>query len=513
MRVDYENERFVAKQVEAQYKNECKTACKAVIDFSNFDEPLKKFREERLSEIQKLMTNITISQLHEYYKSGQLLVSDVVYYYVDRIEKYDMDKLNSVICLNPELNEILETYDQGKIVGALWGVPLLLKDNICTKDNMPTTAGAFVFKNMIAEKDAFIVQKLRAAGAIILGKTNLSEWANFMTNESTNGYSGIGGQTKNPYGLYDVGGSSSGSAVAVAANFCMAALGTETAGSIVYPASQNSVIGIKPSLGLVSRSGIIPITMAQDTAGVMANSIEDVRLVLNEIAGKDEEDYETVIAENVQAEVKELNHLDKIKIAVIDLDFPRAEEDDIQMRVAKEFRELGAETKYMHINKHLSSNIDMETVLKYGFRTEINQMIGILKVENISSLKDIIDFNGLDIENRAPKGQSILEESEKLTCSQEEWQHLVSENKKYAKEALDEYLDGYDCILSLSNYLSHLYPAAGYPALTFPVGYKSTGEPIGATLVGKRLTEEKLFQIAACYMAHYKYHQEPLPHL
>src|SRR6185437_7556313 len=233
------------------------------------------------------LEELTISDLQAGMQSGKYTSHQLVKKYLDRIDDVDKDgpKLNSVIEVNPDAMAIAEALDRERKEkgrrGPLHGIPILIKDNIDTADRMMTTAGSLALVGSRPAQDAFVAKKLRAAGAVILGKTNLSEWANFRSNKSSSGWSGRGGQTKNPYALdRNPCGSSSGSGVAVAANLCAAAVGTETDGSVVCPASINGIVGVKPTLGLLSRAGIIPISHNQDTAGPMARTVRDAALLL-----------------------------------------------------------------------------------------------------------------------------------------------------------------------------------------------------------------------------------------
>ena len=234
-----------------------------------------------------------IDMLQEMMARGDLTARELVEYYLDRIDARDRrgPALNSIIELNPDVLTIADTLDLERKVsgprGPLHGIPVVLKANIDTGDKMATTAGSLALAGHRPPDDAFIVATLRKAGAIILGKSNLSEWANFRSEKSSSGWSSIGGQTKNPYALSrNPCGSSSGSAVAVAANLTAVAIGTETNGSVICPSSINGIVGIKPTLGLVSRDGIIPIAHSQDTAGPMARTVKDAALLLNAIAAK-----------------------------------------------------------------------------------------------------------------------------------------------------------------------------------------------------------------------------------
>jgi len=240
------------------------------------------------------LEEMTIAELQQGYREGKYTVAEVVAAYLERIEEIDKNgpAINSIIIVNPDAMQIAGELDremsEGKIRGPLFGVPVVLKDNIDTHDNMPNTAGATVLRDSYPEADSHVAMKLREAGAVIIAKSNLSEWANFRGNSSTSGWSGVGGQTKNPYVLdRNPCGSSSGSGAAVSANLCIIAIGTETNGSIVCPSNNNGIVGIKPTVGLISRTGIIPISFTQDTPGPMARNVEDAAICLGAITGVD----------------------------------------------------------------------------------------------------------------------------------------------------------------------------------------------------------------------------------
>ncbi|MCB0688206.1 MAG: amidase [Saprospiraceae bacterium] len=243
----------------------------------------------------------TIQNLQEWMTAGEVSSEDIVRYYLDRIKNFDQagPQLNSVLVLNPDALHIARAMDMerrnGQVRGPMHGIPVLIKDNIDTHDKMPTTGGSILLQDNFVSRDAFIVRKLRESGAVLLGKTNLSEWANFRSTNSSSGWSSAGGQTKNPFDtLMSPCGSSSGSGVAVAADFCAAAIGTETDGSIACPSAVNGIVGIKPTVGLWSRSGIIPISHTQDTPGPMARTVMDAATLLSACAGIDEGDTATL---------------------------------------------------------------------------------------------------------------------------------------------------------------------------------------------------------------------------
>ena len=246
------------------------------------------------------MQEYSLTELQSNLSSGELTSAQLVDSYLEQIDLIDRagPTLNAILEINPQAQEIAAELDgeraAGKLRGPLHGIPIVLKDNIETADQLTTTAGSLALEGHMAAQDAFLVQRLRAAGALILAKANLSEWANFRSTRSVSGWSSRGGQTRNPYALDRTPcGSSSGSAVAVAANLCAAAVGTETDGSIICPAQANGVVGIKPTLGLISRSGVIPISHSQDTAGPLARSVADAALLLGAMTGVDPADPAT----------------------------------------------------------------------------------------------------------------------------------------------------------------------------------------------------------------------------
>ncbi|GAL66562.1 amidase family protein [Jejuia pallidilutea] len=273
-----------------------------------FEKDLKDFTEEVYNNLKSFILEQDIPTIQQHILHQKLSYEDLVKFYLYRIRKYDRENelsLNSVISLNPNVIKEAKGFDKVKNIYAqpnskekfmrsLYGMPILLKDNVNTK-GMPTTAGAVALQHN-ATDDAFIVERLKEKGAIILGKANLSEWAYYFCGDCPSGYSAIGGQTLNPYGrrIMDTGGSSSGSGVAVAANFAVAAIGSETSGSILSPASQNSVVGLKPTIGLVSRSGIVPISSTLDTAGPMAKNVTDTAILLDAIFGYDKTDSKSI---------------------------------------------------------------------------------------------------------------------------------------------------------------------------------------------------------------------------
>lgn len=501
----------INNQVEMQYDDKKVTKSKNDININQFQSELSQMSDLKFRNIDKLVSNATIKDIQSLYDSKKLTCEDLVVYYFKKIEKYDINKLNSIIELNPDAIKIAKEKDQGIKSGKLYGIPITLKANIGTSDKIHTTAGSYALRDSILDEDSFVVKKLREEGAIILGKTNLSEFANYMTTKSSNGYSALGGQTQNPYGKFDVGGSSSGSASSVASGFSVASIGTETAGSIVYPSSQNSVVGIKPSIGLVSRNRIIPIAESQDTAGVISKHVEDSALILNSIYGYDLNDPVTIKSKNLNEDYTHYlnnNSLKGIKVAMLKPISTRNEELKIFERTEKELKDMGAQVKIVSFSDNINK-VNMNEALEAGFKFDIDKYLKIAKVDGVNSLQDIIDINKQDLENRAPYGQDLLEKSLENKTTPEEYKNIIESNKKIASKEIDTILKNADVIVSLSNQAATAYAPAGYPALTVPAGYKSNGEPIGITFVGSMFEEGKLLNIANVYEDTTQYRKNP----
>lgn len=501
----------INNQVEMQYDDKKVTKSKNDININQFQSELSQMSDLKFRNIDKLVSNATIKDIQSLYDSKKLTCEDLVVYYFKKIEKYDINKLNSIIELNPDAIKIAKEKDQGIKSGKLYGIPITLKANIGTSDKIHTTAGSYALRDSILDEDSFVVKKLREEGAIILGKTNLSEFANYMTTKSSNGYSALGGQTQNPYGKFDVGGSSSGSASSVASGFSVASIGTETAGSIVYPSSQNSVVGIKPSIGLVSRNRIIPIAESQDTAGVISKHVEDSALILNSIYGYDLNAPVTIKSKNLNEDYTHYlnnNSLKGIKVAMLKPISTRNEELKIFERTEKELKDMGAQVKIVSFSDNINK-VNMNEALEAGFKFDIDKYLKIAKVDGVNSLQDIIDINKQDLENRAPYGQDLLEKSLENKTTPEEYKNIIESNKKIASKEIDTILKNADVIVSLSNQAATAYAPAGYPALTVPAGYKSSGEPIGITFVGSMFEEGKLLNIANVYEDTTQYRKNP----
>ncbi|HEU5139238.1 MAG TPA: amidase family protein, partial [Bacillales bacterium] len=369
---------------------------------------------------------LTIEEIQDRMAEGKLSSRELVLMYFERIAAYNRQgpSINAVLEINPDALHIAEALDLERELhgprGQLHGIPVLLKDNIDTGDKLHTSAGSLALAESYAAKDSFVAEKLREAGAILLGKTNLTEWANFMAADMPNGFSSRGGQVLNPYGPgeFDVGGSSSGSGAAVAANFTVVAIGTETSGSILSPSSENSIVGIKPTVGLISRTGIIPISHSQDTAGPMARTVQDAATLLTALTGEDKSDPATFTRKGQThrdyTEFLDENGLKEARIGVVrkgfldDLELPQQK---LMEAAIEKMTEKGAEmVDPIHIP---TANEEWDlNVLIHEFKAGLNAYLKGLEPGFPRSLKEVIEYNLDHAESALKYGQSILLTSE-----------------------------------------------------------------------------------------------------
>ncbi|MBL7744634.1 MAG: amidase [Chitinophagaceae bacterium] len=473
----------------------------------------------------------TISSLQEKIASGKYSSEQLTQLYLARIEAIDKNgpKLNSVIEINPDAVAIAKAMDEerkaGKTRGPLHGIPVLIKDNIDTADKMQTTAGSLALEGHISKQDAFVIKKLREAGAVMLGKTNLSEWANFRSTKSCSGWSSRGGQTKNPYILdHNPCGSSSGSGVAVAANLCAVAVGTETDGSVTCPASVNGVVGLKPTVGLVSRSGIIPISATQDTAGPMGRTVKDVAILLGAMTGVDTADGVTKESEG-KALTDYTKFLDAsgLKGKRIGIDKKPQGENQYMHTLIKKAKDVlmqqGATIVEIDYYETISKLGDAEfEVLQFEFRDGLNKYLSSADAR-VRSLADVIAFNKTNEDKAMPYfKQEILESSEKKSVpDSKEYKEALKKSHGDSRKILDEVIQQtkLDAICGLTMgpacSIDMIYgdrwgdvfltlPAAisGYPHISVPAGL-IYGLPVGLSFFGPAYSEPALLSIAHTY--------------
>ncbi|MBC6605274.1 amidase [Hymenobacter sp. BT188] len=477
------------------------------------------------------LNEITVTELQEKMNAGQYTSRSITELYLRRIAGMDKKgpQLRSIIELNPDALSIAEEMDKerraGKVRGPLHGIPVLIKDNINSADQMQTTAGSLALAGNKASQDAFIVKKLREAGAVLLGKTNLSEWANFRSTRSTSGWSSRGGQTKNAYILDRTpSGSSSGSGTAVAANFCALAIGTETDGSIVSPASCNGLVGFKPTVGLLSRTGIIPISATQDTAGPMTRTVRDAAILLSALAGPDPADPITQqSAGKTASDYTKFLFPQALGGKIIGVEKSHLEGSSDAIPLFKKAIELlkaqGATIVEVDVLKQINPLGEAEyDVLLYEFKDGVNKYLATANAK-VKTLADVIAFN----KQNEPKAmpffkQEILEASEKLGDLSTP-KYLEARRKSYAgaRQVLSSTLrnNRLAAIIGITNSpapaidlingdswpgpgFSSPAAMAGYPHITVPMG-QAHGLPVGLSFVGPAYGEAGLLSVAYAY--------------
>jgi len=475
--------------------------------WSQLNAQFEDFSESDYNNLKPLIIEQDIPTLQKHIAEGKLNYERLTKFYLYRIRKFDRENelsLNSVISINSKAIELAKTADKTRFVDAphpIFGMPILLKDNI-NASGMPTTAGAVALQNNLAD-DAFIVQQLKKQGAIILGKANLSEWAYFFCGDCPSGYSAIGGQTLNPYGrrVFDTGGSSSGSGVATATNFAVAAVGSETSGSILSPSSANSIVGLKPTIGLLSRSGIVPISSTLDTAGPMTKNVIDNAILLDAMFGEDLSDSKSIYALWLNGfYYEELQQSKSLKGKRFGA-FKRLLKDSLYLNALEDLKQLGATIVEVEEGERSLSNfisllnLDMKNDLPQYLTNYANPSI------ELKSVSDVIEFNKSDSLRIMPYGQRLFngivadEGDEEFLTKIKDSLHTKGRTF-FDNPRKENNLDGF---LSINNYHAGLAAVAEYPAITVPMGYSEKGKPKGLTFIGKRLSEKQLLEYAYAY--------------
>jgi len=485
------------------------------------------------------LNEITVDELQQKMASGEISAESLCQKYLDRIALVDT-VLKSVIELNPDALEIARQLDEerkaGKVRGPLHGIPVLIKDNIDTFDKMQTTAGSLALEGNKANIDAFVVKKLRDAGAVLLGKTNLSEWANFRSTNSSSGWSGRGGQVRNPFCLdRSPCGSSSGTGAAVSANLCAIGIGTETNGSIVCPSGVNGIVGIKPTLGLWSRRGIIPIAHSQDTAGPMARTVKDAAILLGALAAFDPTDAETHLEKSEiftdYTQFLDENGLTGMRIGIASEMIGFNAKVDALFKLAVEAlkakgAEIIEEVKFENLRKWDEPSYQ---VLLYEFKSDLNKYLSEHPAAPVKSMEEIIEFNKKNTDREMPWfDQKIFEQAQaKGDLTTEEYLKALADSKRLAgKEGIDAAMKEHnlDAIIAQTNGPAWTIdwvngdhfsggsssPAAisGYPNITVPMGYVH-GLPVGISFFGKAWSEPKLLKIAYAFEQATKHRKAP----
>ncbi len=502
----------IEKQVELQYSEQLKNFYKPIKWLDKYRDFMNEYSSERYGEIESVFYGATVKEIQKAFETGNLTIREYTAYCLYKTFMSEKEGMHIMLEVNPELEEALTSLETAGEAGKempLYGIPVVLKGNIGTGSYMETTAGAAALEGGYLEEDPFIVKKIRDAGGIIMGKANLSEWANYMTNNSANGFSALGGQTVNPYGRFDVGGSSSGSAAAVAYGIVPLAVGTETSGSIIYPVSQNSVAGHKPTTGSVSRDGIIPLSEAQDTAGPMALNVEDAALLFEVMSGYDKGDPATGIMKSSEKKqfAADADYLKGLTVAIVmneavETYLYRSGDKDLLRDVKKGLKRAGARVVTVEMEESIYEEIDVTRVFQRQFRLGVDAMLkGWLKGTKAETLADIIIFNEEAPAERMPQGQSILIRALGDDASGDLVEHLAEVNSSAARSAIGDMLErsGADILVTLSNYMSYIYAAGGCPAVNVPAGYRESGEPAGVTFIAGPMEDIMLLKAAYAF--------------
>jgi len=488
------------------------------------------------------VNEMTIPQMLEGYRTHRFTVRQIVDTYLIRIDVLDKNgpQLNSIIAVNPDVLKIADSLDKllaaGKATGPLFGIPVVLKDNIDTHDEMACTGGSRALAGSHPLHDSWVAAKLRAAGAVILGKANLSEWANFRSSFSSSGWSGVGGQTKNPYVLdRNPCGSSSGTGVAVSANLAMAGIGTETNGSIMCPSNANGLVGIKPTVGLISRRGVIPISFTQDTPGPMTRTVTDAAIILGVLTGVDAADSKTTASnEHAYSDYTQFLKKGSLKGKRIGLYMPALgrnyKVDTLMYRAVRFLKSHGATV--IKIGKILQPGVEAASfqVLLYEFKDGLNKYLQSLGPQApVKSLKELIAYNKTDsVELKYFDQELLLEADAKGDLSSPEYRKALAEMLKGSRQmGLDRVMDKYHLdavvgptggpawktdLVSGDHFMvgcSSLAAISGYPNITVPMGFIQ-GLPVGISFFGRAWSEPLLIALAYDFEQGTHYRKAPM---
>jgi len=489
------------------------------------------------------LDEFTIADLQAGMSAGKYTARSLVEKYLARIESIDRKgpELRTVIELNPDALAIADALDKERkekgARGPLHGIPVLIKDNIDTADRMATTAGSLALVGSKPPGDSFLVRQLRQAGAVLLGKTNLSEWANIRSSRSTSGWSGRGGLTKNAYALdRNTSGSSSGSGSAVAANLCAVAVGTETDGSIISPASIHSVVGIKPTVGLVSRTGIIPISHTQDTAGPMARTVRDAAILLSALVGIDSEDKATLESKGKSlrdyTQFLDANGLQGARVGVVRRYFSFHERVDALMSKAFDVMKQNGATIVDPADTNALGQLDKNEalVLRYELKADMNAYLTRLGPNApVHTLKEIIEFNERNKKTEMPyfQQETFIQAEAKGPLTEKEYIDARDNNLRLARaEGIDAIMDKFklDALVAPSEspaWVTDLImgdhflcasttaaAVAGYPSITVPAGFVF-GMPVGISFFGRAWSESTLIKLAYAFEQATKHRRLP----
>lgn len=472
--------------------------------WKNVADQISNFSEEDYETLKPFILEQDIPSIQSHILSGDLTYETLTQWYLYRIVKYENDKdkmLNAIVAINPDAVKEARIKDKNKSAmdHPIYGMPVLLKDNT-DAEGMPTTAGTHLLRNN-RTSDAFIVERIKEKGGIILGKTNLSEWANFLCLNCPNGYSAVGGQTLNPYGrkLFDTGGSSSGSGAAIAANYAAAAVGTETSGSILSPSSSHSVVGLKPTVGLLSRSGIVPLSSTLDTPGPMTRNVIDNAIFLSAMTGEDQADLAT------KDNPKNIEYWEDLKTGTLNglrfgVNKSLMRDSIYKLSVEKLVALGGIAIEFEAIDVNFDGFGDLLSAdMKIDLPNYLNQFAS--DDIPLRSMEEIVVYNNQDSLVRIPYGQGRFEAASAVDISPEDLiqlrDRLHSEGVRYFETPMVEYQ--LDAILSINNRGAGFAAAAKYPCLTVPMGYSEAGEPSSLTFIARPFEEDKLLKMGFAF--------------
>ena len=479
--------------------------------FKPFHSFIRSYDTAEYDSLKKLILNKDISFIQNQILNKNLSYEKLVKFFIYRIYLFEMDKefyLNSIISLNPKVIDQAKKMDKKEATNLLYGMPILIKDNINVK-NMVTSAGASVLSNNLVYEDAYVVEKLKEKDILILGKLNMSEWAYYFCRPCPVGYSSIGGQTLNPYGRkkFESGGSSSGSGVSIAANFAIGSLGSETSGSILSPSSKNSLVGLKPTVGSISRTGVIPISSFFDTVGPMTTNVYDNALIYNSLIGIDKNDELSFLSKKIN-----FNEMKNLNTSEVKIGFSSEYlNNSIFINAVKDLNKIGIKTKSFepkkiilpYFRKILTS--DMKRDLPKYILEHANKKLDIKDVE------DIVKFNNENIILHAPYNQHLFNEIVYDTVTNSSLFEMKKITKVEANKFLNKIMDDYDfdVFISVDNDMAGIAAAAHFPALTVPMGYQEDGQPTNITFITRSFEEQLLYNIGYAYEKQSKMRKSP----
>lgn len=470
--------------------------------FSPFYPFLKSYDLVYHESIKEFIVNKDISTIQAYISEDKFSYEDLVKFFIYRIYKHELDKnlyLNAIISLNPNvINEARELDKKVQKDNLLYGIPILVKDNINVK-GLTTTAGASVFINNYVDNNAFVINQLKKNDVLILGKLNMSEWAYYFCRPCPVGYSSLGGQTLNPYGrkIFESGGSSSGSGVSVAANYALASLGSETSGSILSPSSKNSLVGLKATIGSLSRSGIVPISSFYDTSGPMTTNVYDNVLLFNAMIGYDKNDEQSYEANRINInEMLDFN-TSNIKVGLSNI----YNNDSLIYNALQDLKKIGVKSVFYESKPY--SIPDFRNILTSDMKRDLPEYI--LDYGNksltVKNIRDIVNFNNRDTFLHAPYNQILFKGILNDSTTNIKLEEMKEDTKSKAADYLNKIMKdkNFDIFVSVDNNMAGIAAAAHFPALTIPMGYKKNGQPKNITFITRSNNEQLLYNLGFHY--------------